>query len=155
VEGFEARLQTEPAFQDSERAFHAPQRRRRRASAEINITPFVDVMLVLLIIFMVTAPLMQHGVDVDLPETTTQALRVHDSPLILSVKKDGKYFLGRSEIPLEDLVSKLEAIFEARDSKEIYLRADRAAPYGIVVKAIAAARNAGAESLGIVSEPDK
>ncbi len=131
------------------------QPRRRRASAEINITPFVDVMLVLLIIFMVAAPLMQQGIDLELPETTTQALRVHDSPLILSVKKDGKYFLGRTEIPLENLVSKLEAIFEARDSKEIYLRADRAAPYGTVVKAMAAARNAGSDSLGIVTEPEK
>lgn len=132
-----------------------PSRRKRRASAEINITPFVDVMLVLLIIFMVAAPMMQQGIDVDLPETTTQALRVHDSPLILSVKKDGRFFLGRSEIPLENLVSKLEAIFEARESKEIYLRADREAPYGTVVKAIAAARNAGSDSLGIVTEPEK
>ncbi len=75
--------------------------------------------------------------------------------MILSGKKDGKYFWGRTEIPLENLVSKLEAIFEARDSKEIYLRADRAAPYGTVVKAMAAARNAGSDSLGIVTEPEK
>jgi len=112
-------------------------------------------MLVLLIIFMVAAPMMQQGIDVDLPETTTQALRVNDNPLILSVKKDGKYFLGRSEVPLEDLVSKLEAIFDARDSKEVYLRADRAAPYGTVVKAMAAAQNAGSKTLGIVTEPEK
>jgi biopolymer transport protein TolR len=135
--------------------FQVRPRRRRRANAEINITPFVDVMLVLLIIFMVAAPLMQQGIDVDLPETTTQALRVNDSPLILSVKKDGKFFVGRTEVPLEKLVSKLEAIFDARDSKEIYLRADREAPYGTVVKAIAAARNAGSDSLGIVTEPEK
>ena len=128
--------------------------RSRRASAEINITPFVDVMLVLLIIFMVAAPLMQQGIDVDLPETTTQALRVQDNPLILSVKKDGKYFLGQKEIELENLVSKLEAIFEARASKEIYLRADRLAPYGTVVKAMAAAQNAGSKQLGIVTEPE-
>ncbi len=128
--------------------------RGRRANAEINITPFVDVMLVLLIIFMVAAPLMQQGIDVDLPETTTQALRVQDNPLILSVKKDGKYFLGRSEIQLDGLVTKLTALFEARASKEIYLRADRAAPYGIVVKAMAAAREAGSDQLGIVTEPE-
>jgi biopolymer transport protein TolR len=128
--------------------------RSRRASAEINITPFVDVMLVLLIIFMVAAPLMQQGIDIDLPETTTQALRVQNNPLILSVKKDGRYFLGRSEIQLADLVSKLQAVFEARDSKEIYLRADRAAAYGTVVKAMAAAQNAGSKQLGIITEPE-
>ncbi len=136
-------------------AFVAGSRARgRRANAEINITPFVDVMLVLLIIFMVAAPLMQQGIDVDLPETTTQALRVQDNPLILSVKKDGKYFLGRSEIQLDNLVTKLAALFEARASKEIYLRADRAAPYGTVVKAMAAAREAGSDQLGIVTEPE-
>jgi biopolymer transport protein TolR len=128
--------------------------RARRANADINITPFVDVMLVLLIIFMVAAPLMQQGIDVDLPETSTQALRVQDNPLILSVKKDGTYFLGKSEIQIENLVSKLEAIFEARASKEIYLRADKAAPYGTVVKAMAAAREAGSDQLGIVTEPE-
>jgi biopolymer transport protein TolR len=111
-------------------------------------------MLVLLIIFMVAAPLMQQGIDVDLPETSTQALRVQDNPLILSVKKDGTYFLGKSEIQIENMVSKLEAIFEARASKEIYLRADKAAPYGTVVKAMAAAREAGSDQLGIVTEPE-
>ena len=111
-------------------------------------------MLVLLIIFMVAAPLMQQGIDVDLPETTTQALRVQDNPLILSVKKDGAYFLGRKEVAPDELVTKLEAVFDARASKEIYLRADKAVPYGFVVQAMAAAREAGSDQLGIVTEPE-
>ena len=127
---------------------------RSRPLSEINVTPFVDVMLVLLIIFMVTAPMMQQGVDVDLPETTTQPLRMKDEPLILSVQKSGKYFLGRTEVPLGDLQEKLEAIFEGRDSKEIFLRADTEASYGVVVKALAAAREAGATKLGMVTEPE-
>ena len=126
----------------------------QRPLSEINVTPFVDVMLVMLIIFMVTAPLMQQGVDVDLPETTTQPLRMRDEPLILSVNKQGQYFLGRKEVAEPELQEKLEAVFEARDSKEIFLRADRDAPYGVVVKALAAARGAGASKLGIVTEPE-
>ena len=122
--------------------------------SEINVTPFVDVMLVLLVIFMVTAPMMLQGVDVDLPETLTQPLRVKDEPLILTVKKDGKYYVGRKEVPMDALRQKLEAIFEGRDSKEIFLRADEDAPYGVVVKALAAAREAGAKQLGMVTEPE-
>ena len=132
----------------------------RRSSAhhplsEINVTPFVDVMLVLLIIFMVTAPMMQQGVDVDLPETTTQPIRVQDEPLVLTVQKDGKVHIGRREIPQAELREKLAAIFEGRDSRELFLRADKDAPYGVVVKALAAAREAGATKLGMVTEPEK
>jgi biopolymer transport protein TolR len=125
-----------------------------RPLSEINVTPFVDVMLVLLVIFMVTAPMMLQGVDVDLPETTTQPLRVKDEPLVLTVKKDGKYYVGRKELPAELLKEKLQAIFEGRDSKEIFLRADQAASYGVVVKALAAAREAGAKQLGMITEPE-
>jgi biopolymer transport protein TolR len=129
-------------------------RRGHSAISEINVTPFVDVMLVLLIIFMVTAPLMQQGIDVDLPQTTTQALRLDSEPLVLSVQRDGRAFLGKQEVPIGELVPKLVAVFEARGDKELYLRADREAPYGLVAKAMAAARNAGATKLGIVTEPE-
>ena len=125
-----------------------------RPLSESNVTPFVDVMLVLLIIFMVTAPMMHQGIDVDLPETTTQPLRVRSEPLILTVKKDGKYYLARKEIPVAELRPKLEAIFEGRDTKEIFLRADRDAAYKLVVAALAAAREAGATKLGMVTEPE-
>jgi biopolymer transport protein TolR len=126
----------------------------QRPLSEINVTPFVDVMLVLLIIFMVTAPMMQQGVDVDLPETTTQNLRIQDEPLVLTVKKDGEYFLGRREIPEAELSDKLAAILKGLDRKEIFLRADKGARYGAVVKALAAARRAGATKLGMVTEPE-
>jgi biopolymer transport protein TolR len=126
----------------------------QRPLSEINVTPFVDVALVLLIIFMVTAPMMQQGVDVDLPKTTTQNLRIQDEPLIITVQKGGKYFLARTEVPEKDLEPKLRAILEGLDRKEIFLRADARAEYGSVVKALAAARLAGATKLGMVTEPE-
>ena len=129
-------------------------RRGHTPMSEINVTPFVDVMLVLLVIFMVTAPMLEQGIDVDLPETTTQPLQMREEPLILSVKKDGTYHLARQAIPLEELQPKLAAIFAGTDEREIYLRADKDAPYGTVVKAMAAARLAGAKTVGIVTEPE-
>lgn len=128
--------------------------RDHRAMSEINVTPLVDVMLVLLIIFMVTAPMLQQGLDVDLPETSTQPLRMQDEPLVLTVTKEGSYRLASVEVPQAELQEKIAAIFEGRDDKEIFLRADEAAPYGVVVKALEAAREAGAKSLGIVTEPE-
>ena len=126
----------------------------RRAFAEINVTPFVDVVLVLLIIFMVTAPMMQQGIDVDLPETTTQNLRVRNEPLIITVKKDGSYFLANTTVTEKELGTKLSAILSGLDDKGVFLRADKAANYGSVVKALAAARLAGATKLGMVTEPE-
>jgi len=124
-----------------------------RPLSEINITPFVDVMLVLLVIFMVTAPMMQQGIDVDLPDTTTQTLRVRNEPLILTVRKNGRIYLNRTQVAASDLQAKLEAIFDGQDDQEIFLRADAAAPYGRVAQAMAAAREAGAKKLGLVTEP--
>jgi len=126
----------------------------RRPFAEINVTPFVDVVLVLLIIFMVTAPMMQQGIDVDLPKTTTQNLRVHNEPLIITVKKDGSYFLANTSVSEKDLGTKLQAILSGLDDKGVFLLADQAADYGSVVKALAAARLAGATKLGMVTEPE-
>ena len=126
----------------------------RRPMAEINVTPFVDVVLVLLIIFMVTAPMMQQGIDVDLPETTTQNLRVRNEPLIITVKKDGSYFLANTTVSEKELGAKLSAILAGLDDKGVFLRADKNAAYGSVVKALAAARIAGATKLGMVTEPE-
>jgi len=122
--------------------------------ADINVTPFVDVVLVLLIIFMVTAPMMQQGIDVDLPETTTQNLRVREEPLIITVKKNGTYYLANTEVTEAELGAKLQAILAGLDDKGVFLRADTRANYGAVVKALAAARLAGATKLGMVTEPE-
>ena len=129
-------------------------RRTRKLMAEINVVPYIDVMLVLLIIFMVTAPMMQQGIDVDLPETTTQNLRVRNEPLIITVKKDGSYFLANTTVTEKELGAKLTAILAGLDDKGVFLRADKAANYGSVVKALAAARLAGATKLGMVTEPE-
>ena len=126
----------------------------QRPLSEINVTPFVDVALVLLVIFMVTAPMMEQGVDVDLPKTTTQDLRVQDEPLIITVQEDGTYYLARTEVSETELGEKLQAILEGLDDKAVFLRADGAARYESVVKALAAARLAGATKLGMVTEPE-
>lgn len=136
-------------------AFQLTRGRTRRGNGEINVTPFVDVVLVLLIIFMVTAPLMLQGMDVNLPETTTQPIRMPNAPLVLTITKDGQYSLARKVVPLRELEAKLVAVFDARGSKEVFLRADEEAPYGVVVQGMAAARRAGATRLGIVTEEER
>jgi biopolymer transport protein TolR len=129
--------------------------RTRRGNGEINVTPFVDVVLVLLIIFMVTAPLMLQGMDVNLPETTTQPIQMTKAPLVLTVTKQGEYSIAKAVSPAAELEAKLGAIFEERGEKELFLRADEEAPYGVVVQAMAAARRAGATRLGIVTEEER
>ena len=122
--------------------------------SEINVTPFVDVMLVLLIIFMVTAPLMQQGIDVDLPETTTEAIRLQHEPLVVTVKKDGTPFIANQQVPMDELTAKLKAILDARGDEDVFLRADENAPYGAVAKVMAAIQNAGASGIGIITNPE-
>ncbi len=130
-------------------------RQRRRASiAEINVTPFVDVMLVLLVIFMVTAPLLQQGIDVELPKTQSEGLPTDEEPLVITVKADGTLYVQRAEVPIGELRAKLEKIFESRVDKEVYLRADTAVAYGTVARTLAAARGAGARRIGMVTEPE-
>jgi biopolymer transport protein TolR len=129
--------------------------RTYRPMAEINVTPFVDVMLVLLIIFMVTAPMMEQGLDVDLPNTNTENIRVKDVPLVITVKRDGTIHLAESEpFGLDELEAKLDAILDGDASREVFLRADEKVPYGIVAKVMAKARAAGVEKLGMVTEPE-
>ncbi len=122
--------------------------------SEINVTPFVDVMLVLLIIFMVTAPMMTQGVDVNLPRTTTRHLKTADEPLLLTINRNQEIFVENAKLPLEALETKIVKIFENRREKEILLRADREVPYGFVIQVVAKIKRAGIERLGMVTEPE-
>jgi biopolymer transport protein TolR len=126
---------------------------RKRFMSDINVTPFVDVMLVLLIIFMVTAPLMIQGVDVNLPQTTAKEIKTQEDPLILTVNNKMEISLEKHIIKLEDLEIKLKTISEYRKDKEVLLRADKDLSYGFVIKVIAAAKRAGIDKLGMITEP--
>lgn len=121
--------------------------------SDINVTPLVDVMLVLLIIFMVTAPMMMQGVEVNLPKTTTKNIKTQDEPLMLTVNKKKEIFLERHRIELDSLEPKIKKIFENRKSKEILLRADKDVPYGFVIEVVASVKRAGIDKLGMVTEP--
>lgn len=121
--------------------------------SEINVTPLVDVMLVLLIIFMVAAPMMIQGVDVNLPKTEAKNIKTSDEPLMLTVNSKKEIFLESHKIPLEGLELKIRKIFENRRDKEVLLRADKDIPYGFVINVIASVKKAGIEKLGMVTEP--
>lgn len=121
--------------------------------SDINVTPLVDVMLVLLIIFMVTAPMMMQGVEVSLPQTTTKSIKAQEDPLILTVNKKREIYLEDHRMGLEDLETKLKMIFRYRREKEVLLRADKEIPYGFVIKVIAAVKRAGIDKLGMITEP--
>lgn len=122
--------------------------------AEINVTPFVDVMLVLLIIFMVTAPMLTQGVEVDLPETKTVDTLPEDSEtVVLRVLKNGTIKLDKYEVKIEDLGNHLKRMALQKD-KLLYLQADKEVAYGIVVKVMAEIRAAGVQRLGVVAEPE-
>jgi biopolymer transport protein TolR len=128
--------------------------RRRRPLSEINVTPFVDVMLVLLVIFMVTAPLMQQGIPVELPKTQTAGLTLDEEPLVVTVKRDGSLYVERARVDLADLEVRMESILQARGDGEVFLRADGKVAYETVAKALAILRKAGAKSIGMVTEPE-
>ena len=122
--------------------------------SEINVTPFVDVMLVLLIIFMVTAPMMVQGVDVNLPKATAKALKSSEERLIISIDNEMQVYINEQVVSVEFLTQKLTAILENLDNKDVYLKADKEIPYGIVVNVISKIKKAGVDSLGMITLPD-
>lgn len=123
------------------------------AISQINVTPLVDVMLVLLVIFMVTAPIIQQGVAINLPKVTSAALPGEDEQLVVSVDKAGKVFLNDTAMELGDLTSKLQAILLEQPQRQVFVRADAQVPYGDVMKMIAALKDGGIERVGLVTEP--
>jgi len=124
-----------------------------RLMSDINVTPFVDVMLVLLIIFMVTAPMMMQGVDVALPETTSEPLEAKKENLVITINNKNQLFINTYEVDLDFLQEKLKTVLEGRDEREVYLRADREIPYGFVVRVMSEIKGAGVQNLGMVTEP--
>ncbi len=131
--------------------------RRKPVMAEINVTPMVDVMLVLLIIFMVSAPLLTVGVPLDLPQTQAKSLEQNQKPLQLSVDVKGKVFINDTEVPVNELIPKLKAITDARGGLEerIYMRADKKADYGTVAKVMGLLSGAGFKRLALVTEVEQ
>ncbi|MBK7755413.1 MAG: protein TolR [Deltaproteobacteria bacterium] len=121
--------------------------------SEINVTPFVDVMLVLLIIFMVTAPMMVQGVDIELPKSQSPPLVSEEEQLVLSLTADGKYFINESEFTFEELQVKLRAIREANPDQAIFVKADGALPYEKVIRMMSVAQAAGIGKVGLVTQP--
>ncbi len=123
--------------------------------AEINVTPFVDVMLVLLIIFMVTAPMLTQGLEVDLPQTrTVDALPTDSDHLVMSIKKDGTIFLDEYQVAFEELQGHVKRLVSDK-KKQLFMRADKDVPYGVVVRVMGEIKLAGIDRLGVVAEQEE
>jgi len=120
---------------------------------DINVTPFVDVMLVLLIIFMVTAPMMTHGVKVDTPQTTHGQMDVNAKNLMISIDSSGQVFINDAQLNASEIREKLPVILDVKQVKEVYIKADKSLPYGVVMNVMAQIRDAGIEKIGMVTEP--
>lgn len=125
----------------------------KRSMAEINVTPLVDVMLVLLIIFMVTAPMLSMGIDVNLPRVKSKSIDIAEEKLVLTINENREIFLNKTRLPLAEIKEKLSAIFAERVDREIFLRADKNVSYGFVVEVMSEIRKAGVDKLGMITEP--
>lgn len=127
--------------------------RRSRVNSEINVTPLVDVMLVLLIVFMVAAPLLSVGVPIDLPKTDARALPSQQEPLTVTVDSEGRVFIQDDEVALDELIAKLVAVSDAGYDERIFLRGDENSDYGAVMKVMARVNAAGFSNLNLVTDP--
>ena len=125
----------------------------KKLVSEINVTPLVDVMLVLLIIFMVTAPMMTQGVDVDLPETTAKPLIQKEEPLLVTIKKNGQIYFNDIKLDQSLLRQQLGTLSKAEHEKPIFLKADKQVPYGLVISVMADIKDSGFDRLGVITQP--
>ena len=121
--------------------------------SEINITPLVDVMLVLLIIFMVATPMMESGIPLQLPKASAKALPKDEMPVVLSISKDTRIYLGKEEVDASRLAQRLQTFFKNNSKKEIFIRADQSLPYGVVAQTMATIKSAGIHRIGLVTLP--
>jgi biopolymer transport protein TolR len=126
---------------------------KTRLMSEINVTPFVDVMLVLLVIFMVTAPMMTSGMKVDVPQTTHERMDIDSKGLVVSVDASRKIMINDYQLDESQIAERLPKILESMKADEVYLKADRTLPYGFVMSVMASIREAGVEKIGMVTEP--
>lgn len=124
-----------------------------RLMSDINVTPFVDVMLVLLIIFMVTAPMMMQGVNVALPEATAKPLPSETDQLIVTINREQQIFINDYQVTLDFFEERIRNIMANRQNREVFLKADKHIPYGVVVRVMSAIKEAGVEKLGMVTDP--
>jgi biopolymer transport protein TolR len=127
-------------------------RSQNSSISQINVVPLVDVMLVLLVIFMVTAPILQQGVSVQLPQAKAGGLSGEEDQLVVTIDKKGVVYLNDNAIPIDQLGPKLEAVVRLKPDKQVFLRADRSVPYGEVVRVMAAVKSAGVLGLGMITE---
>ncbi len=125
---------------------------RGQLASQINVTPLVDVMLVLLVIFMVTAPMIQQGVEVSVPRVRASALPGKEEQFVVSITRNDEVYLNDTKLGLDQLTEKLQAIAVARPDREVFVRADEQVPYGAVIKTMAAIKAAGIENVGMVTE---
>lgn len=132
-------------------------RGKRKLSSDINVVPFIDVMLVLLVIFMITAPMMNQGVDVDLPQASAKPIDNDTSPLIVSIDKDGQYFLSRNgkdtQVELETLGSDVQQVLSEHPKTPVMVKGDKAVSYGQVISLMSTLQSSGVPNVGLVSQP--
>ena len=128
-------------------------KKSRMVLSEINVTPLVDVMLVLLVVFMITAPMMQQGIDIQLPKTATAGIETRSEPLIITIKANHSILVGTTVVPIASLRSKIIGIFKTRTDKQVYIKADKKVDYGLVAEVIADIKAAGIQNVGLVTLP--